>query len=203
MTNIFKGLASAIVLAVSTGSAAIAADTEHKFELAAEYYGECAGVENADFETIREQVKAFTDMEIMAETLNDPHKFFALMSVVNDPHTIHVMANCASEPVMWDTWIKGAFSMDKWAAASVAMMNPEGMVKWMMAPVDGDVWTQVLSHGDPDRYVKWGVALVNPDFYSPVTNMLEGEWWTKRGAWLISAESYAPMFEFAGLSQLF
>ena len=201
MTTFFKAMA--VVAAVSTGTAAMAADTEHKFELAADYYGECAGAESADFDDIRDQVKAFTDMEIMAATLNDPHKFFELLSVVNDPHSIHVMASCASEPVMWDTWMQNAFSLEKWGAASVAMMNPEGMVKWMMAPIDPQVWTSVLSHGDPDRYVKWGVAAVNPDFYSPVTNMLEVDWWGKRATWLTTAESYAPMLEFAGISDLF
>ena len=201
MTTFIKAMA--VVAAVSTGTAAFAADTEHKFELAADYYGECAGVESADFENIREQVKAFTDMEIMAATLNDPHKFFALLSVVNDPRTIHVMASCATEPVMWDTWMKGAFSPEKWVAASAAMMNPEGMVKWMMAPIDGEIWTAVLSQGDPDRYVNWGVAAVNPDFYSPVTNMLEADWWGKRASWLTTAESYTPMLEFAGLAEFF
>jgi len=202
MTRYFKGLAAAIALSMSVGTAANAADNEHKFELAADYYGECNGVTNADFDKIRENVRAFTDMEVMAETLNDPKKFFALMATINDPRTIHVMASCASEPVMWDTWMKGMFSPQKWADASVKLMNPEGMYAWMMSPLDFDVWSSVLAHGDPMRYVDWTVAFVTPEFYGPVTNMLTVDWWGKRANWMTSLDSYKPIADFVGLTDL-
>ncbi|MCP3969471.1 MAG: hypothetical protein GY717_03970 [Rhodobacteraceae bacterium] len=200
MNRHIKGLAAAIALVVTTGTTTFAADTEHKFELAAEFYGQCNDVTNADFTKIREDVRAFTDMEVMAETLNDPKKFFRLMEVVNDPATIHVMMNCATEPVMWDTWMAGMFDIEKWAMASAKMMNPEGMYAWMLAPVDLDVWSSIIAHGDPNKYVRWGTAFITADFYKPVTNMVEVDWWGKRLDWMTTLDSYKPMLDITGLS---
>ncbi|MDH3280499.1 MAG: hypothetical protein OEQ18_05150, partial [Gammaproteobacteria bacterium] len=80
---------------------------EHKFELAQKYYGECQGVSEADFETIRPHLKAFTDAEVMADVMADPTKFGQLMQIVMDPRVMHVMMKCSTEPVMWDTWMRG------------------------------------------------------------------------------------------------
>jgi len=171
-------------------------DGEHKFEQAAEYYGECEGAEVEDFAKIREQVKAFTDIKLMTATVNDPEKFFALMSVVNDPHTIHVMSSCATEPVMWDTWMEGGTDMDNWLVAMSNMINPAGMMKWMMAPMNPKIWEQMLTHADPARYAKWSAALMNPTFYSPVTNMTQAEWYEKRASWLSDPESMQPLLNF-------
>ena len=205
MTSNIKTLAAAGAFAVAATGAWAAGEEDtagHKFEKAAEYYGQCEGAEVADFAQIQEDVKAFTDMEIMAATLNDPQKLFKLMDVVNDPHTIHVMVSCATEPVMWDTWMMNATSPEKWAGAAAAMMNPEGMVKWMMAPVNGEVWKSAANHLNPDKYVKWGNSLINPTFYSPVTSMLELEWYEPRIEWLASADSYAPMLNMFGMDGL-
>jgi hypothetical protein len=202
MNTVLKTLATAGAFAVAATGAWAAGEEEtgdHKFEKAAEYYGQCEGADVADFEQIQEDVKAFTDMEVMAATLNDPEKLFKLMDVVNDPHTIHVMVSCATEPVMWDTWMENATSLDKWVDASAALMNPEGMVKWMVAPVNGEVWKSAANHLNPDKYVKWGNSLINPTFYSPVTNMLDLEWYEPRIEWIASAESYAPMLGMFGL----
>ena len=168
---------------------------EHKFEKAAKYYAECKGATVKDFEKIREQVRAFTDIKIMAETVNDPEKFFALLGVVNDPHTIHVMASCATEPVMWDTWMKGGTDPQNWMAAMAGLMNPAGMMKWMMAPMNPKIWQQMMSHGDPSRYAKWSIALMNPAFYKPATNMTQAEWYDSRVKWLSNPESFAPILE--------
>ena len=203
MKSMLKAFAAAGALALTVSSAAFAQDeavtqeteTEYKFEKAAAYYGQCANTDNADFERIRSDVAAFTDMEIMAETLNSPVKFFRLMNVMNDPRTIHVMANCATEPVMWDTWMENGFDMEKWTAASAKLMNPEGMFKWMMAPLDGEVWTEIAAHAEYDKYERWVVAFINPDFYSPLTSMFDLEWYEPRLAWFADADSYDPMLE--------
>lgn len=169
---------------------------EHKYERAADYYAECEGAEVEDFAKIQEQVRAFTDMKLMAATVNDPEKFFALMAVVNDPHTIHVMASCASEPVMWDTWMTGGTDMNNWLAAMGNMMNPAGMMKWMMAPMNPAIWEQMMTHADPVRYAKWSAALMNPSFYSPVTNMTKAEWYETRVDWLADPDSFEPILNF-------
>ncbi len=62
--------------------------TEHKFELARQYYGQCSNVDNAQFNNIQTQLMAFTDMEVMADTMADPLKFMQLMAVVNDNHYV-------------------------------------------------------------------------------------------------------------------
>ena len=197
MKTLFKNLAAAgaLALAATTVSAQSADEGDNKFEKAAEYYGDCSGVENADFEAIEEQVRAFTDMVVMAETLNDPVKLFTLMDAINDPHTMHVMAKCSMEPVMWDTWMEGMFNPGKWMEASLAIMNPEGMVAWTMAPLNGDIYKLAANHLNPDKYVKWGTALINPTFYEPLTDMLAVEWYEPRLAWFVEAESYAPMLQ--------
>ena len=156
------------------------------------YYTECKGATAAGFEKIKPYLKAFTDSEVMAETVNDPEKFFKLMEVVNDPRTVHVMANCATEPVMWDTWMRGATDFRKLTKASIKAMNPAGMFKWMMAPMNPKVWKSAMAHFDYNRYVRWGQAFLNPKFYRPVTDMLtDYKWYEPRLAWFFKAETYA------------
>ncbi len=187
-----KRIAAALTIVAASATGALAVDSDHKFEKAAEYYGQCVNTEESDFLGIREQLRAFTDMEVMAETLNDPHKLFKLMEVLNDPRTMHVMANCATEPVMWDTWVKGIATPSKWVGAMAKMMNPEGMLKWAIAPVDSQIYASILTHAEPEKYVRWANATTNAAFYTPLTNMLDVDWYEPRIEWLITADSYAP-----------
>lgn len=187
---------AAAVVAMSTGLAFAQAKTaplEPKFEKAKEIHGQCTGATNEDFAKIQAQLVAFTDPEVMAETLNDPEKFAALTVVINDPHAIRVMATCATEPVMWDNWMKSGTDYKKMTSAMVKVMNPTGMVKWMMAPMNPKLWAAMGEHMDANRYVKWGNALVNPTFYTPVTAMTEANWYESRLKWFASADSYAPI----------
>ena len=196
MKSTIKSLLAAVAISAiaATGASAQDAtqDSEHKFEKAKAYHAECTGATSAAFEEIKPKIKAFTDAEIMAETINDPEKFTALMATVNDPHTMHVMANCATEPVMWDTWVRNGTDMNKLTAAMTKMMNPEGMMKWMMAPMNPKVWQAMMAHMSPDKYVKWAAAPMNPAFYSPVTSMADPKWYEPRVAWLANPDSYAP-----------
>ena len=74
---------------------------EHKFEKAKQYYAECQNVSDQDFEDIRPYLKAFTDVEVMADTMANPVQFAKFFQVINDPRTMHVMMKCSTEPVMW------------------------------------------------------------------------------------------------------
>ncbi len=190
-------LTTAAVVAV-TATGALAEDRtkamEHKFEKAADYYAECQGASKGDFAKIKSQLKAFTDVEIMAETMNDPEKLAALSAVVNDPHTIHVMTSCATEPVMWDTWMRNGTDINKMAAAMTKMMNPVGMMKWMMAPMNPKIWQAMMAHMSPEKYTKWTVAMANPTFYQPVTNLADAKWYGPRINWMSDPKSFAPMF---------
>lgn len=195
MTSMLEILTAATAVALAGAGLHAAEDAEHKFEKAAGYYDECVASTAEEFDRIREDVKAFTDMAIMASTMNDPEKFFRLMNVVNDPRNIHVMASCATEPVMWDTWMQNGTSPEKWTDAAANMMNRAGWMKWMRAPMNPTIWEEVAAHADPEKYDRWATAFVKPAFYSPVTNMLDLEWYEPRLAWMTNADSFAPIYE--------
>jgi len=193
-TLIKKLTIAAAMLGIST-AASFATETndgEHKFKKAEAYFEQCPTAEEGKFDEILEHVRAF-DMEIMAETLNDPEKLMALTVAVNDPHTMVVMAKCATEPVMWDTWMRNGTDFNKMINASMKLMNPEGMMKWMVAPVNPKIWGAALEHLNPETYVKWGNSMVSAEFYSPVTDMLSLDWYEPRLAWFAKYESYEPM----------
>ena len=182
---------AAVALLSAPAYAAENSASEHKFQKAVAYYTECKGASAAEFNEIKPYLKAFTDSEVMAETVNDPEKFFKLMEIVNDPRTVHVMMNCSTEPVMWDTWMRGLTDFEKLTKASIKAMNPVGMFKWMMAPINGNVWKSVAAHFDYNRYVRWGQAFLNPKFYRPMTDMLtDYKWYEPRLAWFVKAETY-------------
>ena len=120
---------------------------EHKFELAKQYYGQCTNTEDSQFDDIRPYLKAFTDMEVMAETMADPARFMQLMAVVNDPRTMHVMTKCATEPVMWDTWMAGMTDFNKMSRTMGHFMNPNMYFNWMMAPMNPAMYQPVGADG--------------------------------------------------------
>ena len=173
------------------------ADTsEHKFELAKEYYAQCQGVDEDDFEKIRTSLKAFTDAEVMADTVADPTKFFKLMNVVNDPRTMHVMMKCATETVMWDTWMRGASNPEKMTRAMGRFMNPGVAMAWMMAPMNPQVMAEMTAMADPNRYLTtWPTALSNPTFYQPFMAWMDPAWQQPRLTWMMNPASYQPMMD--------
>ena len=144
-------------------------DTGHKFELAKQYYGDCQDADDERFGQIRPYLKAFTDMEVMADTLADPARFARLMSVVNDPRTIHVMTKCATEPVMWETWMNGMTDFNKMTRVMMRFMNPNMYMSWMMAPMNPAMYQPMMQFMDPAYYTRWMTAMMNPVFYQPVT----------------------------------
>jgi hypothetical protein len=168
--------------------------TEHKFELARQYYGECAATESSQFDAIMPQLKAFTDMEVMAETMADPAKFMQLMAVVNDPRSIHVMTKCATEPVMWDTWMNGMTDFNKMGRAMGHFMNPNMYMSWMMAPMNPAMYQPMMQMADPAYYTRWMNAMANPAFYQPVMSLADPSWYTPRINWMTNPQSMQPMF---------
>ncbi len=185
-----------VVMGIGT---AVAADntaaSEHKFEKAKKYYAECQGVQGDDFEKIRGHMKAFTDMEIMADYMADPGKMAQLMSIVNDPRTLHVMMKCSTEPVMWDTWMKNATDPNKMMRVGMRFMNPMMYMNWMMAPMNPQVWNSMTSMMSMDSLGRWGTALVNPTFYQPMlAPMTDPNWYTPRMQWMMNPQSMQPMF---------
>jgi len=191
----------AILLSSGLGFAAIANEqqaadpAEQKFELAKQYYGECSNVDDAKFDAIRPQLKAFTDMEVMAEHMADPAKFMQLMNVVNDPRTIHVMSKCATEPVMWNTWMSGMTDFNKMTRTMSHFMNPNMYMNWMMASMNPAMYQPMMKMADPNYYNSWMTAMTNPAFYEPMTAMANPDWYTPRLGWMTNPQSFEPMFK--------
>ena len=202
MTSIrWRRLLSALLVGAGLGLAGVVAATEgvnaaseHKFELAKRYYGECTATDSEEFEAIRPQLKAFTDMEVMAATMADPAAFARLMAVVNDPRTIHVMTKCATEPVMWDTWMRGMTDFNKMGRAMAHFMNPNMFMQWMMAPMNPAMYQPAMQMMNPVYYTRWMNAMTNPAFYSPVTSLVDPNWYGPRIAWMSNPQSLQPMF---------
>ena len=181
------------------GSAA-AQTTEHKFELARQYYGQCTNTEDAQFDAIRPYLTAFTDMEGMAQTMADPARLAQLMAVVNDPRTMHVMTKCATEPAMWDTWMAGMTDFNKMARTMGYFMNPNMYMNWMMAPMNPAMYQPVMQMGSADYYNRWMSAMMNPAFYQPVTSLADPDWYTPRINWMMNPQSMQPMFDMMNMS---
>lgn len=188
-------LAAATLFAAGNALAEQAAPAEHKFEKAAAYYGQCSGATAEEFAGIRERIKAFTDAEIMAATMADPERFMKLTDTVNDPRTMHVMANCATEPVMWDTWVNNAADYPKMMRAAATVMNPGTMMAWMMAPMNPKFWNAAMAHANGEKYVRWAQAPANPEFYKPMTSMGDENWYKPRLAWMSNSQSFEPIYK--------
>ena len=170
----------------------------HKFELAKQYYGDCENADDERFAEIRPHLQAFTDMEIMADTLSDPARFARLMSVVNDPRTIHVMTRCATEPVMWETWMRGMTDFDKMTRTMMRFMNPNLYMSWMMAPMNPAMYGPMMQFMDPAYQQRWMTAMMNPVFYRPATSLANPNWYIPRFHWMMNPQSMQPLFGMAG-----
>lgn len=199
-----RAVSAALLLGVLV-SVGIAAETpkatdprtqamEHKFEKAKQYYGECQATEAAEFDKIRPHLKAFTDMEVMAEYMSDPAKFSLLMQTVYDPRTVHVMMKCSTEPVMWDTWMRGITDFDKMMRTATRFMNPAIYMNWMMAPMNPNFWGPMMGMMDPNLWGRWSTAMMNPTFYQPFFAPMDPNWYTPRMTWMMDPRSMQPMF---------
>ena len=167
---------------------------EHKFEKAKQYYAECKNTSDQDFEDIRPYLKAFTDVEVMADTMANPVQFAKFIQVVNDPRTMHVMMKCSTEPVMWDTWMRGLSDPNKLMNAAMRFMNPMVYFNWAMAPMNPEMYAPMTAMMNPQYYETWANAMANPAFYNPFFAMMDPNWYTPRLQWMMNPESYAPMF---------
>lgn len=173
---------------------------QHRFELAKQYYGQCQNADAEKFELIRPYLQAFTDVEVMADTMADPSKFMKMMAAVNDPHTLHVMTKCAAEPVMWDTWVRNASDMNKMSRAMTRFMNPGMYFAWMSAAMNPATYEPMMKMSDPAYFNKWMIALGNPTFYEPVTSLADPNWYAPRFAWMANPQSMQPFFNMMNMA---
>ena len=183
---------ASVVLAENEAS--VSPDIEHKFELAKKYYGECAATEAAEFENIRPYLKAFTDIDVMTDTMADPARMAQLMTIVSDPRTLHVMSKCATEPVMWDSWMRGVTDWQGMMRAIMKFTHPGIYMNWMMAPMNPASYQPMMQMMQPDWYGRWMTATMNPTFYQPLLSMTNPNWYMPRMAWMMNPTSFQPMF---------
>ena len=163
--------------ALTLGSAVALADEqidrmEHKFEQAIQHYAECPGVTGEDFERIRVDLRAFTDMEVMAKTFANPLRTARLMRVVNDPRTMHVMIKRSTGPVMWDTWMRGLTDYSKMMRAALRFVDPGLYKNWMMATMDPAIYQPLFT-------------FMNPAYY---TSLFKPNWYTPRVQWMVEPQ---------------
>ena len=173
---------------------------DHKFDKAKNYYTECKNTSDEDFEAIQPYLKAFTDVEVMADTMANPVQFAKFIQVVNDPRTMHVMMKCSTEPVMWDTWVRGLSDPTKLMNAAMRFMNPMVYFNWAMAPMNPEMYAPMTVMMSPQYYEKWATAMANPAFYNPFFAMMNPNWYTPRLEWMMNPESYSPMFGMMNLT---
>ena len=168
---------------------------EHKFEKALQYYLEFNPDKTAeDFEKLRPWLKPFTDVEIMMDMFSDPRKMVQWMNAISEPEAVYLMMKCSTEPVMWDTWMRGMTDYDKMMRTMVRFMDPGMYMRWMMAPMNPQVWAPMAQFMDPNYYMKWMTALGNPTFYQPFFAWTNPNWYTPRLSWMVDPQSYAPIF---------
>jgi hypothetical protein len=176
---------------------------EHKFEKAQAYYGQCKHTESAEFDEIRPYLKGFTDVEVLTRIMSDPVETAKLMRIVSDPRTMNVMMKCSTEPVMWDTWMRGVTDINKLFRASLVFMNPMTYANWMMAPFQPEVYTAMFGMVGPENLTRWGTALVNPTFYEPIYEPLTSlDWYKPRLSWIIDPKSYEPLLNVLALGDV-
>ncbi len=173
---------------------------EHKFELAKSYFGTCEHTEAAEFDDIRPYLKGFTDVEELTQIMADPIKMTRMMRIVSDPRTINIMMKCSTEPVMWDTWMRGMTDVNKLLRSTLVFMDPMTYINWMMAPFRPEVYSAMFGIISPDNLGRWATALVNPTFYEPMYQpLVSASWYTPRINWLIDPQSYEPLIDMLSL----
>ena len=133
-------------------------------------------------------------LRAMAQMMADPAKFAKLMQITSDPRTLHVMMNCATEPVMWDTWMRGLTDWQKMSRAMTYFMNPGMYMAWMMAPMNPHIYASMTRMMSPQMYNHWMVALMNPMFYQPMFAFMDPNWYTPRIQWMMDPRTFQPFF---------
>jgi hypothetical protein len=84
LVAVFITLGLTLAGSVSFASEPQANISGHKFELSKQYYGQCSNTDSTEFDAIRPQLNAFTDMEVMAQTMADP-AFYQPITSLADP----------------------------------------------------------------------------------------------------------------------
>lgn len=169
-------------------------EIEHKFEKAQKYFLEYnPGATAADFEKLRPWLKPFTDAEVMADMFTDPRKMVEWMNRISEPDAVYLMMKCSTEPVMWDTWLRGLTDYNKLTRAMFRFMEPQTYMNWMIGWFDPNIYVNMIGMMDPNKYMRWMAASGNPKFYEPMFAFLDPNWYTPRMQWMFDPQTFQPV----------
>jgi len=163
----------------------------HRFVKAEQYYKELnPDATPEEWQHMQSLLRPFTDPEAMAAVMADPAKLSAWMTGLTDPDALHLMMRCSQEPVMWNTWLRAMGNPVKMAKATLPFMNPVTYVKWMMAPIDLDMYAGFAPFISGDYYVDWANKATTLKFYEPTWSWAYPEWTVDKVTWMLDPQTY-------------
>ena len=103
------------------------------------------------------------------------------------------MSKCATEPVMWDTWMRGLTDWQGMMTAMTKLANPVVFMNWMMAPMNPATYQPMMQMMNPAWYGRWMTAMMNPTFHQPIFFLADPNWYAPRFAWMMNPRSFQPL----------
>ena len=138
---------------------------------------------------------AFTDPEVMAQTMADPAKFNEFMVLISNPATTQALMNCSMESKQWSVWMANFSNPTKMMNAMVPFMNPQVYMNWMTASMNPQTYQFMNAYMNPAFYMQWMTASMNPQFYAPMYKMMDPTWAQQNTAWMMDPANYMSMFD--------
>ena len=149
----------------------------------AEYTADCTGLQ------------AFSDPEVMANTMADPNKFMELVVLMGKPETAQAMMECSTDPQQWNTWMAGMSNPTKMMNAFAVFMNPQMYMNWMAASMNPQTYQAAMNtYMNPALYMQWMTATSNPAYYQSMYKFMDPKWQQQSTAWMMDPNNYQQMF---------
>ena len=104
------------------------------------------------------------------------------------------MSKCATEPVTWDTWMRGLTDWQGMMRAMMKLANPTVFMNWMMAPMNPATYQPMMQMMNPAWHGRWMTAMMNPTFYQPIFSLADPNWYAPRFAWMMNPRSFQPLW---------
>ena len=120
---------------------------------------------------------AFSDPEVMANTMADPNKFMQLIAQMSNPQTAQALMECSTNPQEWNTWMANMSNPTKMMNAAALFMNPQVYMNWMTASMNPQFYqTAMNTYMNPALYMQWMTLAANPSFYQPMYKVMDPNW---------------------------
>ena len=156
----------------------------HRFTKAEEYFKKLnPSASEEEWQTLRGDLRAFTDPERMAAVMANPARFAEWIVALSDPDAVHLMLRCSQEPVMWNTWLRVMTDPEKMMKAAFVFMNPGMYMQWTFAPMNPQVHAKLAPLADDKLWADWTKKGTNPVFHEPLYSWINPQWWVDRMTW--------------------